>query len=71
MRYFFAIFLSAALFVGCDFCGESLNHFYYWIPCETTAERQMEIQRVLESEGWTNICFCPADGVIYVSADRK
>lgn len=71
MRYLLAI-LSAALFVGCDFRGwESPNHFHDWIPGDTTAERQMEIQRVLESNGWTNVGFYSTDGVICVSADRK
>ena len=57
---------SVAAIFGCD----NPNEYHHWLPGNTTTERQMEILKLLESNGWENVGF-NVYGSILVTATRK
>ena len=58
---------SVAAIFGCA----NPNEYYHWLPGNTTPERQMEILKLLESNGWENVGFNVCEGSIIVTATRK
>ena len=58
---------SVAAIFGCA----NPNEYRHWLPGDTTTERQMEILKLLESNGWENVGFTVCEGSILVTATRK
>ena len=58
---------SVAAIFGCA----NPNEYRNWLPGDTTTERQMEILKILESNGWENVGFNVCEGSIIVTATRK
>ena len=58
---------SVAAIFGCT----NPNEYRNWLPGNTTIERQMEILKLLESNGWENVGFTVCEGSILVTATRK
>lgn len=52
----FAMAAVATALCGCD-CPQDKLHYRQPIPKSLTTSERMEIQRTLESNGWTNVRF--------------
>lgn len=63
------IILAAA--VAAIFGCANPNEYSNCLPGDTTTERQMEILKLLESNGWENVGFTVCEGSIIVTATRK